>query len=97
MSKMWLEFKEERIFLLFFNPFVLATFKKIQSKYGNFKRVLPQNVATLLHFFQKSLCSLHTILQYLSGLGTNYIIILNAQIFNFFFSFKKTNFFCEGN
>jgi hypothetical protein len=55
MSKMWLEVKEEGryIFILFFNLFVLATFKKILSKYGNFKRVFPQNVATLAHFFPK--------------------------------------------
>jgi hypothetical protein len=52
---MWLEVKEEGryFFILFFNLFVLATFKKILSKYGNFKRVFPQNVATLAHFFPK--------------------------------------------
>ncbi len=44
--------------------------------------------------FQKNLCSLHTILQYLGGLGTNYILnFLNAEIFSFFFPFQKTKFF----
>jgi hypothetical protein len=52
---MWLEVKEERRFFYFFNPFVSATFKKILSKYGNFKRVLPQNVATLVHFSPKKI------------------------------------------
>jgi hypothetical protein len=78
MSKMWLEVKEEgRYIFIFFNLFVLATFKKILSKYGNFKRVFPQNVATLAHVFSKKIFVAFTL--YFSTL------VACTQIFILFF------------
>jgi hypothetical protein len=55
MSQIWLQ--KNRIFLE--SCFVLATSRKVLSKYGNLRLSFPQNMATLARFSQKILCTIH--------------------------------------
>ncbi len=58
MSQIWLEVGQEWRKKIEF-CFVLATFRKVLSKYGDLRVVFPPNMATLRYFFQKknALCT----------------------------------------
>ncbi len=52
MSQIWLEVRQEWRKKKEF-CFVLATFRKVLSKYGDFRIVFPPNMATLRYFFKR--------------------------------------------